>query len=157
MGQLFLVIILVCIVCGNIPLLATSYMNGKLTIPKWLVNILSFAGIAIITLLQFPIDLSNNSLGIYLASYVFVGQFLRKEHTKHKWRFCMILVLLANCMGIFAKWWIIQNFMVQSPYNLGIKDVGIFLVTAQSIVSITYFITQDKPVTKIQSMKKKRK
>ena len=69
----------------------------------------------------------------------------------------MILVLLANCMGIFAKWWIIQNFMVQSPYNLGIKDVGIFLVTAQSIVSITYFITQDKPVTKIQSMKKKRK
>lgn len=32
MGELILVLIITCIVCGGVPLLAFAYMNGKLNI-----------------------------------------------------------------------------------------------------------------------------
>lgn len=87
---------------ASLPLLASAYMRGELNIPENLVNALSFVGVALIALLQFPLNPSYDNLAIYFASlviYIFVGQFLRKEHTRRKWCFCMLLVFLSNCFG----------------------------------------------------------
>ncbi|WP_040663098.1 hypothetical protein [Oscillibacter ruminantium] len=106
MLELFLVLLLVCLVCGSLPLLASAYMSGKLNIPIWLVNVLTFAGIVIVGILRFPLKLSyGNPVTILgaLVIYVFIGQLLRKEYTRQKWFFCMLFVFLANCFGILIK------------------------------------------------------
>lgn len=159
MGQFFLVLIVVCIVCGSLPLLASAYMRGELNIPENLVNALSFVGVALIALLQFPLNPSYDNLAIYFASlviYIFVGQFLRKEHTRRKWCFCMLLVFLANCFGILMKCLVIQFGMVQKDYGFGLMDIGIFLVAAQIIVSMAYFLTPDKTVKNTKQAKKRK-
>ncbi len=147
MGELFLVLLLVCIVCGSLPLLMTAYMSGRLKISKWIVNALAFFGITIIAILRFPLKLSYGNPVTYLGAlivYFFIGQFLRKEYTRKKWYICMLLVFAANCVGIFLKYLISQFLMERIEYSIGWNDVSIFFVLTQVVVFIAYFFTSDK-------------
>lgn len=101
MLELFLVLLLVCLVCGSLPLLASAYMNGKLNIPKWLVNVLTFAGIVIVGILRFPLKLSyGNPMTILgaLVIYFFIGQLLRKVHK------AKVVFLHAVCVSGKLLW-----------------------------------------------------
>jgi len=151
MLELFFVILLVCLVCGSLPLLASAYMSGKLNIPIWLVNVLTFAGIVIVGILRFPLKLSyGNPVTILgaLVIYVFIGQLLRKEYTRQKWFFCMLFVFLANCFGILIKYFIIQFGMELNEYDFDLTEIIIFFVATQAVIFTTYFFAHDKEVKK---------
>lgn len=131
MLELFLVLLLVC---GSLPLLASAYMSGKLNIPIWLVNVLTFAGIVIVGILRFPLFYGNPAtISGALVIYVFIGQLLRKEYTRRKWFFCMLFVFLANCFGILIKFFIIRFGIELNQYGFNLTDF-IFLLATQVVV-----------------------
>ena len=151
MLELFLVLLLVCLACGSLPLLASAYMSGKLNIPIWLVNVLTFAGIVIVGILRFPLKLSYGNPATMLGAlviYVFIGQLLRKEYTRQKWFFCMLFVFLANCFGVLIKYFIIRFGMELNEYGFDLTDIIIFFVATQAVVFTTYFFAHDKEVKK---------
>lgn len=160
MGELVLVLLLCCAAAGSIPLLAGAHMRGSLQIPRWLLATMTFCGVAIIAILRFPLTPSNGSLRGYFSAlivYVFAGRFLRKAYAIHKWRFCMLLVFLANCFGLLIKCFIIEFAIMNFKHNFTFMSMVIFSVIVQAVVFSAYFTASEAEVKKTTQTKKKKK
>lgn len=160
MGDLFLVLLLVVVICGSIPLLASAYMRGDLKIPRWLLTVFAFVGISIVAILRFPLTPSFGNPASYLIAlgvYVYVGRFLRKAYTRSKWRFCMVFTFLANCVGILIQSLIFKIGMVYDKSNFNLTDALVFLIVVEAVVFFAYFFTSDNDLKKANQAKGRKK
>ena len=157
MGELFLVLLLTCAVCGGIPLLGAAYLRGDLELPKWLLTVFAFVGMTVIAMLQVPLRPADETplrhfSGLFI--YVFVGYILKKAYGKGRWLFSMLLMLLANGLGLLLACLFIR-FAMHQPYRFHWVHMGIFFLAAQAVTAVAYFIAPEPQVKK--SKKKKRK
>lgn len=160
MGGLFLVLLLVVIISGGIPLVLFAYSRGRLKIPKRPLLAIIFCGVVVAAMLEFPLNISCKSPVSFLGAlivYVLGGIFLRREYTKSKWRFCMLFVFFANCVGVMSKCLIFYFGMVRHEPIFTFMDIGKFLIIVQIVVSLAFFSGTEKEPQKTYQPKKREK
>lgn len=146
MGELFLVLLAVCVICGGGPILLFSYLQGSLKMPKRIVYILIFSGVAVLAIMRYPLNFLQSPVKdiAALVVYVFIGRILRKEYSQKGGRFCFIYILAANIVGIFTKFVVAMCWTVLWKNDFTIRGIAIFLLAVQCVVMLSYFLAPEK-------------
>lgn len=154
-----LVLLLVCVVCVGLPLLVGGYLRGTLNPPKWILTVLAFASMALIAILYTRPSARENP-AFYSAPmilYIIVGYFLRQVYGRKQWRTAMLLAVLANGFGLLGSFLVVSVGLANGTPPLTLAQNGLFLVIAQGLVAMAYFLAPDRLSKKADLTKKKKK
>lgn len=120
--------------------------GGKITLPRWVLNLLNFCCVLLAAMAWFPLSMPQDdpagALGA-LVIYGLVGYSLRRTYTKANWLPCMAFVLAVNCVGIGAKWLICRLRMVRDVPAFSLGEIIVFLIPAEIAVLLLFFTTSD--------------